>query len=126
MLKFHKLSVRMEFEKNKELLNRELDQFNAILGRILPRYIELMHRDELSDKESSELGNIEHYLIEINGKIAEIKYKLDHDLFGETLDYYYQVKEKATQGDVAAQKKFKQLRQSLKDSLKDDTFFNWN
>lgn len=116
----------MEFEKNKELLNRELDQFNAILGRILPRYIELVHRDELSDKESSELGNIEHYLIEINSKIAEIKYKLDHDLFGERLDYYYQVKEKASQGDVAAQKKFKQLRQSFKDSLKDDTFFNWN
>ncbi len=44
----------MEFEKNKELLNRELDQFNAILGRILPRYIELMHRDELSDKELNE------------------------------------------------------------------------
>ena len=116
----------MEFEKNKELLNRELDQFNAILSQILPRYIELMQSDELSDKESSELGNIEHYLIEINGKIAEIKYKLEHDLFGERLDYYYQVKEKAAKGDEVAQKKFKKLRQSFKESLKDDTFFNWN
>lgn len=116
----------MEFEKNKELLNRELDQFNMILGRILPRYIELMHKSELNETESKELGDIEHYLIEINGKIAEIKYKLDHDLFGETLDYYYEIKEKALSGDKVAQKKFAQLRKSLVDSMKDDTFFNWN
>lgn len=116
----------MDLDKNKELLNRELDQFNMILGRILPRYIELMHKNGLNNEESKELGDIEHYLIEINGKIAEIKYKLDHDLFGETLDYYYEVKEMAKKGDVKAQKKFEQLRKGLIDALKDNTFFNWN
>ena len=60
----------MAFEKHKRLLNHELDQFNVILGEILPRYVELMHKEELSSNEVKELGEIEHYLIEVNAKIA--------------------------------------------------------
>lgn len=116
----------MAFEKHKNLLNKELDQFNLILSEILPRYIELMKKEEINDAQLKELGEIEHFLIEINGKIAEIKSKLDHDLFGETMSEYYKVKEKATNGDVNAQKKLAKLRHAFSESIKGDTFFNWN
>ena len=66
----------MAFEKHKRVLNRELDQFNLILSEILPRYIELMKSEEISDEEVKELGEIEHFLIEINAKIAEIKSRM--------------------------------------------------
>ncbi|MBL4862337.1 MAG: hypothetical protein JKY09_04900, partial [Crocinitomicaceae bacterium] len=59
----------MEFEKHKKLLNKELDQFNLILNEILPRYIKLMKKGDSTDAELKELGEIEHFLIEVNGKI---------------------------------------------------------
>lgn len=116
----------MEFEKHKKLLNKELDQFNLILSKILPRYIELMKNDDISDDEVKELGEVEHFLIEINAKIAEIKSKLDHDLFGETMAEFYKVKEKAKNGDENAIKKLSKLRDAFSESIKGDTFFNWN
>lgn len=116
----------MEFERHKNLLNKELDQFNLILSEILPRYIELMKKDNINATELKELGELEHFLIEINGKIASIKTKLDHDLFGETMDEYYRVKEKASTGDLAAQKSLHQMRETLRSSIQGDTFFNWN
>ena len=116
----------MAFEKHKQLLNKELDKFNLILSEILPRYIELMKSNTISDEEVKELGEIEHFLIEINSKIAEIKSKLDHDLFGETMSEYYKVKEKAKTGDENAVKKLKKLREVFSESIKSDVFFNWN
>ena len=116
----------MAFEKHKKLLNKELDQFNLILSEILPRYIALMKSEEIDDNEAKELGEIEHFLIEINAKIAEIKSKLDHDLFGETMSEYYKVKEKAAGGDKIAIKKLAKLRDAFSESIKGDVFFNWN
>lgn len=116
----------MEFERHKKVLNRELDQFNLILSEILPRYISLMKKDDISGVELKELGELEHFLIEINGKIAEIKTKLDHDLFGETMDEYYRVKQMAMAGDSTAQKRLEKLRETFSESIKGDTFFNWN
>ena len=116
----------MEFERHKRLLNKELDQFNLILSEILPRYISLMKKDDINEEELKELGELEHFLIEINGKIASIKTKLDHDLFGETMDEYYRVKELASQGDTLARKRLDQLRETFSNSIKGDTFFNWN
>lgn len=116
----------MSFEKHKELLNQELDQFNTLLGEILPRYVLLVRKDDCSDEELSELGEIEHYLIEVNSKIASIKNRLDQDLFGETMDLYYKVKAQAKKGNIQASKKFEQLKVSLHASIKGDLFFNWN
>ena len=116
----------MAFEKHKKLLNKELEQFNLILSEILPRYITLMKKEDISDDEMKELGEIEHFLIEINGKIAEIKTKLDHDLFGETMAEYYRVKEQAQKGDESAKKKLVKLRDAFSDTIQGDTFFNWN
>jgi len=116
----------MEFERHKRLLNKELDQFNLILSEILPRYIELMKKDAIEGTELKELGELEHFLIEINGKIAAIKTKLDHDLFGETMEEYYRVKELANKGDLLAQKRLEKLRDVFSQSVKGDTFFNCN
>lgn len=116
----------MSFEKHKQLLNRELDQFNTLLGEILPRYVLLVRKEDCSAEELTELGEIEHYLIEVNSKIANIKNRLDQDLFGETMDLYYKVKAEAEKGNVKAKKKFDQLKASLHASIKGDMFFNWN
>lgn len=116
----------MSFEKHKQLLNQELDQFNALLGELLPRYVLLVRKNDCTPEELKELGEIEHYLIEVNSKIANIKNRLDQDLFGETMDLYYKVKAEAEKGNLNAQKKFEQLRSSLHASIKGDMFFNWN
>ena len=116
----------MEFEKHKRLLNKELDHFTMMISEILPRYLELMRKKEISDDETKELGEIEHFLIEVNSKIADIKSKLDHDLFGETINEYYKVKGLAKKGDELAQKRLDKLRKNLDDSIKGDLFFNWN
>ena len=63
----------MGLDEHKKLLNKELDQFNLILGEILPRYILLMKKKDITPEEEKELGEIEHFLIEVNGKIAAIK-----------------------------------------------------
>jgi hypothetical protein len=116
----------MEFEKHKRMLNQELDHFTVMLSEILPRYLELMRKKDISDNENKELGELEHFLIEVNSKIADIKSKLDHDLFGETINEYYKIKEQALQGDVEAKEKLDKLRSTLSDSIKGDLFFNWN
>ena len=116
----------MSFEKHKQLLNQELDQFNVLLGELLPRYVLLVRKDDCSAEELKELGEIEHYLIEVNSKIASIKNRLDQDLFGETMDLYYKVKAEAEKGNPKAKKKFEQLKTSLHASIKGDVFFNWN
>ncbi len=116
----------MDFEKHKERLHAELDRFALMLGEVLPRYLELMKKKDPNEAELQELGELEHTLIEVNAKIAELKSKLDHDLFGETLDEYYKLKEQATEGDVEAKRRFDKLREVFMESLQDDTFFNWN
>lgn len=116
----------MNFNRHKELLNKELDQFNAILSELLPRYIFLIRKKDTSEDETRELGEIEHFLIEVNAKIAAIKHKLDHDLFGETMDIYYKVKAEALKGNPVAKQRLEKLRVSLSESIQGDLFFNWN
>lgn len=116
----------MNFDKHKERLNEELDRFVLMLGEVLPRYLELMKKSEPSEDELKELGDIEHALIEVNAKIADIKNRLDHDLFGETIDHYFKLKKQATAGDIDAKKRFDALREMFLESMKDDTFINWN
>jgi hypothetical protein len=115
-----------DFYKNKENLDKELEQFISTLKSLLPRYSALLKSKKLTTAETKELGEIEHFLIEINAKITEIKNMLDHDLFGHSLDQYYELKEKAKAGDIDARVKLEALREAFKESLKGDTLFNWN
>lgn len=115
-----------DFYENKDDLNRELEQFIGTLNTLLPRYSALLKKKKLSVIEAQELGQIEHFLIEINAKITEIKNMLDHDLFGHSIDQYYQLKEKAKAGDINARVKLEALREAFMESLKGDTLLNWN
>jgi hypothetical protein len=116
----------MDFKKHKQTLNHELDQFNSILGEILPRYVLLVRKTAATADETKELGDIEHFLIEINSKISLIKNRLDQDLFGETMQMYYKLKEEAKRGDITSKDRLEKLRSTLHESIKGDTFFNWN
>lgn len=115
-----------KFERHKVLLNQELERFSIQLGEILPRYIALMKKRDITDEELKELGELEHFLIEINAKLAEIKTKLDHDLFGEAMDEYYRVKQLAINGDADAKRRFDKLRKAFLENVKGETFFIWN
>ncbi len=116
----------MGLNEQKRRLNRELDEFNLVLGQILPRYLELMKKEKISPEEEKELGDTEHTLIEINAKIAEIKSKLDQDLFGETMNLYYRVKAKAKTGDLNSKLNLDRLRTRFQISIEGNSFFNWN
>ncbi len=115
-----------DFSKDKDNLNRELEQFITKLNALLPKYSLLLKKPVLNPFEVKELGEIEHFLIEINAKISEIKNMLDHDLFGHSIDYYYQIKRKAMGGDFEAKLKLERLRDAFNESLRGDTLVNWN
>ena len=115
-----------DFKQNKAALNLELEKFLSILDELLPRYSELLEKKNISQKEIKELGDIEHYLIEVNAKIAEIKNKLDQNLFGHSLDIYYKLKLLAAKGDVNAASKLVRMRETFEESLAAGNIFVWN
>lgn len=114
------------FSENKDEINRELAQFIQTLNEVLPRYSMLLKKMHMDDKELKELGELEHFLIEINAKITEIKNMLEHDLFGYSIDYYYQLKQQAGEGNKDALLKLERLRDAFRESLKGDTLMIWN
>ena len=116
----------MDFRTNKDALNKELEHFIVLLEEILPRYSFLLSKADINSGELKELGEIEHFLIEVNAKIAVIKGKLEQDLFGHSLDMYYKLKAKATIGDVVAAAKLKTMRDIFEESLAGGSLINWN
>lgn len=115
-----------DFNTNKEALNRELELFMAKLEELLPRYNALLNKDKLSPIELSELGNIEHYLIELNAKIMAIKEMLQEDLFGHTLDIYFKLKQSYLKGDHSAKMKYTRMRTIFQEALNSGVIVNWN
>jgi hypothetical protein len=116
----------MDFNQNKRILNRELEQFVEILGELLPQYTRLIKKNSLDTDELKELGEIEHFLIEVNSKINAIKNMLDQDLFGHSLDLYYKYKEIANKGDLVAKQKLDRLKNFFNESLQSEQLVNWN
>lgn len=116
----------VNFRQNKDDLNRELEQFISTLNELLPRYSHLLQKATISSEEISELGDIEHFLIEVNSKITEIKNMLEQDLFGHSLDVYYKLKKQAAEGDIFAQQKFNKMREAFEESLQAGTVLIWN
>ena len=115
-----------QFKQNREALNRELEKFVSTLNELLPRYSVLLRKQNISDEELEELGEIEHFLIEVNSKISEIKERLEQDLYGHTIDTYYKLKGKAAKGDIHAKRKLDRIRLTFEDYLQKGTFINWN
>ena len=121
-----KLFEVKDFKERKEALNRELAQFTSILDELLPRYTLLLEKKNISQDELSELGEIEHYLIQVNAQITALKEMLEDDLYGHSLDIYYKLKAKAEAGDEIAKAKLVHMRSAFQDALKSDAIFNWN
>lgn len=115
-----------DFKQSKEALNRELEQFTAILDELLPRYTLLLEKKNISPAEITELGEIEHYLIQVNAQITAIKEMLEEDLYGHSLEVYYQLKHMAANGDPVAEAKFTRMRASFQEALRTGSIINWN
>jgi len=116
----------MGFDQHKDEINANLEQFLGSLGALIPRYSQLIRKTNISQIETKELGEIEHFLIEINARISEIKNKLDQDIFGHSLDMYYKLKQQALAGDVASQLKFNRFKESFDESLRDGSILILN
>lgn len=118
--------MAMDFNQNKKTLNDELNQFVSILNELVPRYAKLVKKDNISNEELKELGEMEYLLIEINSKITSLKNLLDEHLFGHSFDLYYKYKALANSGDLIAEQKRKHLHDFFSESLKGKEFINWN
>lgn len=116
----------MGFKEQQAAIQRELDRFIDLLGVLLPRYSKLLKRDNLTEQELQELGEIEHFLIGVNGRISEIKQLLEEDVFGHSIDYYYKLKHRAEKGDESAMRKMHKLRDAFNESLQGGTMIHWN
>jgi hypothetical protein len=114
------------FEEQKDALNRELKNLVEQLNEMLPRYTVLLNKKDLSRDEVSELGEIEHFLIGLNSKISEIKERIQQDLFGHTLERYYQLKAKVLNGDEEARVIMDRLRSIFEEHLEKGMIINWN
>jgi hypothetical protein len=116
----------MDFLQNKDAMNAELDRFVLLLNDLLPRYSILLKKSNLNNDELKNLGDIEHFLIEVNSKITEIKNMLDEDLFGHSIDLYYKIKAKALKGDPDAKLRLERMRDTFSESLQGETIMLWN
>jgi hypothetical protein len=115
-----------DFQQSKDALNRELEQFTNKLNEVLPRYSVLLKKRDVSPEELSELGELEHFLIELNYKISEIKNRLEQDLFGHSLATYFELKQKSAEGDHDANIKMDRMREVFQSSLQSGSIINWN
>lgn len=115
-----------DFKNTKNKLDKELEQFNKLLNKILPQYHSLLKRTDLNNAELKELGDIEHYLIGVNAKIMEIKGKLEQDLFGQSLHVYYSLKENAKNGDPSSKLKLEKMREVFVVALESGGVVNYN
>jgi hypothetical protein len=118
--------LTLDFQANKDALNKELEHFISLLEEMLPRYAILLRKPDINSDELKELGEIEHFLIDVNSKISVIKGKLEQDLFGHSLDMYYKLKAKAIKGDQVSAAKLKTMREIFEESLEGGSLINWN
>lgn len=114
------------FKENKKELDKELERFISLLNQLLPHYHYLLKKKDLNSDELQRLGDIEHYLLGVNSKILDIKGKLEQDLFGESLDIYYKLKENAVKGDAKSKLKLEKMRDIFSESLKAGDIINFN
>jgi len=116
----------MGYKEQQAAIQKELDRFEDLLEVLLPRYNKLLSKTQLDPDELSELGELEHFLIGVTGRITAIKQLLEQDVFSHGLQQYYKEKRKATNGDPNAMEKFEKLRKSYSDALDNGEIINWN
>ncbi len=117
----------MDLNDNKETDNKELELFMTYLNNRLSEYSSLLKKENISQEELKQLGDIEYFLIEVNAKISEIQKSLENDLFGYSTDLYYGMKREAiSSGDQNAKKKLDIMLDSFNESLRGGMIVNWN
>ena len=116
----------MGFKEQQAAIEKELDRFMDLLSVMLPRYNTLLKLPHLNSKELHELGELEHFLIGVTGRITEIKNLLELDIFGHSLHQYYKAKLKAEKGDSEASEKLEHLKKTFADALDSGALVNWN
>ncbi len=115
-----------DFKANKNQLDKELDRFISMLGDLLPQYHALLGKEPLSKEELQLLGEIEHYLLGVNAKIIELKKQLEQDLFGESINTYYQLKNQAIEGNPSSKLKLEKMRDAFSQALNSGEIINYN
>lgn len=115
-----------DFKADKSALDAELERFVVLLSELLPHYHELLNKENLDPSELKRLGEIEHYLIGVNAKIMEIKKKLEQDIFGQSLNVYYQLKNQAIEGSPHAKLKLEKMRDAFAEALQAGEIINYN
>lgn len=116
----------MGYKEQQAAIQKELDRFTDLLEVLLPRYNTLLQKKQLNPDELSELGELEHFLIGVSGRISAIKNLLEQDVFGHSLQQYYKEKSKASVGDLHAMEKLQKLRKTFTDALDSGEIINWN
>jgi hypothetical protein len=116
----------MGLKEQQAAIQRELDRFIDLIELMLPRYHKLLDSENLSEDDLQELGELEHFLIGVAARVTDLKQILDQDVFGQSLDSYFKLKEKASKGDLEATKKFKRLRDTFHRSITEGGIIHWN
>lgn len=115
-----------QFNQQKAELDRELKRLTKALDELLPLYSQLLAKKQLSDLELKQLGEVEHYLIDVNAQICQLKERLENDLFGHAMDIFYKLKREARNGDLDSNNKLQKMREVFQDQIKGGNFINWN
>jgi hypothetical protein len=116
----------MGFNEQRLAIQRELDRITHEMNVLIPRYTLLLKRANLSQDELEELGEMEHFLFGLTNQISEMKAQLEHDVYGNSTDFYFKLKKAAQNGDAVAQKKLEKLRETFHDSLQNSGIISWN
>ncbi len=115
----------MDLPAHQKAVHEELDKFMKILKLVLPKYAELLKKASIQQEEIKELGEIEYFLIEVTGRISEIKELLEDNVFGHSLNLYYQMKNKLSKTDQDL-KKMELLRKTFLTALKKGEIISLN
>ncbi len=116
----------MGLKEQQAAIQRELDRFIDLMEVLLPRYNNLMRIDQPSEEQLVELGELEHFLIGVSARVTNLKQILDQDVFGQSLDVYFKLKQKAALGDEKALKKLNRLRETFHRSINEGGIIQWN
>ena len=113
------------FDKYMGNLRYDIEKVLDQVRSILPKYAELKSKVNLSPEEKKQLGDIEYILIEASPYIEDLHNLIKKDLFGNSLDYYYAMKNKAKGGSIQAKEELDRLRKFIMaDFFENDEILN--
>lgn len=101
------------FDKYMGNLRQDIENVLDQVRDLLPKYAELKSKVSLNKEEQKMLGDMEYVLIEASPYIEDLHNLIKKDIFGNSLDYYYQTKSKAKEGNIKAKEELDRLRKFM-------------